>query len=206
MTDMHILLVDDSTVVRMVIAKQLEKLGLAIDVAGDGLEAVAKVKDNHYDIIFMDIMMPRMDGLEATKQIRQIEQIGDLKKSIIVGVTGYVNRSECIAAGMDDFMFKPVTIEQLKKTIKQWRPDWSPSTKPHPTHLFTDENTLVKSIDTGDERIAALRSRLGYDTSGNSMAGKVKTDSDGGGSATTGTDPANQSVTNKDKTVQDKQG
>jgi len=162
MTDVHILLVDDSKVVRMVIAKQLEKLGCTVDIAGDGLEAVAAAKQKRYDMIFMDVMMPMMDGLEATKQIRQIEQASGAKRAVIVGVTGYVNRAECISAGMDDFIFKPVTIEQLKSTVKQWCPECALSAEPSPAHLFGDETRAAEGDETTEERIAALKKTLGY--------------------------------------------
>ena len=133
MTNIRVLLVDDSTIVRMVIAKQLEVLGLITDTAADGLLAVEAVRANNYDLIFMDVMMPNLDGMEATKQIRAMEaeqakETGghaDKKRSVIVGVTGYTNRADCINAGMDDFLFKPVTIQQLKDAILRWCPEAS---------------------------------------------------------------------------------
>ena len=130
MTNIRLLLVDDSNIVRMVIAKQLEVLGLITDTAADGLLAVEAVKANDYDLIFMDVMMPNLDGMEATKQIRELEaeqvkargENPDKKRTVIVGVTGYTNRSDCLNAGMDDFLFKPVTIQQLKEAIERWCP------------------------------------------------------------------------------------
>jgi CheY-like chemotaxis protein len=163
MTDIQILLVDDSKVVRMVIAKQLEKIGCAVDIAGDGLEAVAAAEKKRYDMIFMDVMMPLMDGLEATKQIRQIEQAQGFKRTIIVGVTGYVNRAECIGAGMDDFIFKPVTINQLKDTVMQWCPQCELAAESASAHLFGDESNATDSDEITSERIAALKKNLGYD-------------------------------------------
>jgi len=122
MTNIRVLLVDDSNIVRMVIAKQLEVLGLITDTAADGLLAVEAAKAKDYDLIFMDVMMPNLDGMEATKQIRALEKDGK-KRTIIVGVTGYTNRTDCINSGMDDFLFKPVTIQQLKDAILLWCPD-----------------------------------------------------------------------------------
>jgi CheY-like chemotaxis protein len=166
MTKPQILLVDDSNIVRMVIAMQLEKLGLDVDLAGDGQEAVHAARSKRYDMVLMDIMMPKMDGIEATKQIRQLEQEQGFSKTIIIGVTGYVNRAECIAAGMDDFMFKPVTINQLKTIIMQWKPDWEVSNKPTSAHLFADDKAVPQPGDLTDERISDLKKRLGYDTTG----------------------------------------
>ncbi|MBS1993833.1 MAG: response regulator [Cyanobacteria bacterium SZAS LIN-2] len=125
--EIKILLVDDSHVVRMVIARQLEVLGLVVDTAADGLLAVKAVSESEkdYDLILMDVMMPVMDGMEATKQIRAVQKERAAKQPVIVGVTGYTNRSECLDAGMDDFLFKPVTIEQLKGVLKQWLPQAS---------------------------------------------------------------------------------
>jgi CheY-like chemotaxis protein len=147
----------------MVIPKQLEKLGLSTELAEDGLQAVAAVKVNAFDLIFMDVMMPNMDGLEATKQIREFERKAGRQRTVIVGVTGYTNRAECIAAGMDDFMCKPVTIEQLKGTIKNWYPDWALPQTSGPSHLFADEKAPLETSDLTDQRIAELKSRLGYD-------------------------------------------
>jgi len=130
MTNIRVLLVDDSNIVRLVIAKQLEVLGLITDTAADGLLAVEAVKANDYDLIFMDVMMPNLDGMEATKQIRELEaeqardkgENADKKRTVIVGVTGYTSRTDCLNAGMDDFLFKPVTIQQLKDAIERWCP------------------------------------------------------------------------------------
>jgi CheY-like chemotaxis protein len=162
MSSIHILLVDDSKVVRMVIAKQLEKLGFSTDIAEDGNKAVDSVKGTAYDLIFMDVMMPEMDGLEATKQIRQFEQAEGRMPTIIIGITGYTNRAECIAAGMDDFMFKPVTIEQLKGTIKHWHPDETLPTSAAPASLFTDDAASTEQTEQTAQRIEDLKKRLGF--------------------------------------------
>jgi CheY-like chemotaxis protein len=163
MLNVQILLVDDSNIVRMVIAKQLERVGFSTDEAEDGNIAVAKVKEKEYDLIFMDVMMPNLDGMEATKQIRQFEQESGREPSIIIGVTGYTNRADCIASGMDDFMFKPVTIEQLKGTIQHWLPDVTMPATPALTNLFTDNNTPASASELTDQRIEDLKRRLGYE-------------------------------------------
>jgi CheY-like chemotaxis protein len=163
MDKLHILLVDDSKVVRLVIAKQLEKLGFVTDIAEDGLTAVAAVKEKAYDLIFMDVMMPNMDGLEATKQIRQFEQEQGRKRTIVIGVTGYTNRAECITAGMDDFLFKPVTIEQLKQSIGHWHPGAPLKTTAAHASLFAEDDATAEASELTDQRIADLKRRLGYD-------------------------------------------
>jgi CheY-like chemotaxis protein len=162
MNSRHILLVDDSNIVRMVIAKQLEKLGFVTALADDGQIAVDAVREKAFDLIFMDVMMPNMDGMEATKQIRQLEQEAGRKPSIIIGVTGYTNRAECFAAGMDDFMFKPVTIEQLRSAINQWLPDSQLPTTANQPHLFADQDGRSETSDATAKRIDDLKLRLGF--------------------------------------------
>jgi len=159
MNNFKILLVDDSPIVRMVISKQLEVLGLTINLAEDGLLAVAAVEETAFDLIFMDVMMPNMDGLEATKQIRNIEAEEKRRPTIIIGVTGYTNRTDCIAAGMDDFLFKPVTIEQLKGSIKQWLPDEGSVTK---SPRITNHNISINTSALAEQRLADLKLRLGF--------------------------------------------
>ena len=164
MNNLKILLVDDSAVVRLVIAKQLETIGFVIDTAEDGEVAVAAVKAKEYDIIFMDVMMPKLDGLQATTQIRFFEIEAGRQPVPIIGVTGYTNRSECIDAGMNDFLFKPVTTEQLKGAIKNWYPEIElPAATPLSSLLAErDENTLIAPAALAAQRLADLKKRLGF--------------------------------------------
>ena len=123
-TELHggtILVVEDNRINQKVLSHQLINLGYAIDVAENGEEAVAKVKSRRYDLIFMDVQMPVMDGFQATEQIRGL---GEDSSSIpIVAVTANAFQSErdkCFSSGMDDYLTKPVDKDRLKEAVRKW--------------------------------------------------------------------------------------
>jgi CheY-like chemotaxis protein len=112
---LRILLVDDNAVNLKVTSLMLKKLGYQADIATNGIEAIEAFEDQSYDIVLMDIQMPKMNGIEATKIIRQRWH----QNSKIIIVTAYTNYHEaCIDAGADDFLIKPFRIEDLRETIK----------------------------------------------------------------------------------------
>jgi CheY-like chemotaxis protein len=112
---LSILLVDDLEVNRKVGSLMLKKLGYKANLAKNGIEAIDSLKRKCYDIVFMDIEMPEMDGLEATKIIRQ--QMHSWPK--IIALTALHNsRDICLDAGADDFLTKPISIEMLKNAIE----------------------------------------------------------------------------------------
>lgn len=118
-----ILLAEDNLVNQKVASMVITRLGHSVDVAGNGLEALDKFKQNQYDLILMDIMMPEMDGLEATMAIREIEKNDGSKKPIrIIALTANAmreDRERCMAAGMDDYLSKPFKPEDLEKVLPQ---------------------------------------------------------------------------------------
>jgi signal transduction histidine kinase/CheY-like chemotaxis protein/ligand-binding sensor domain-containing protein len=116
-----ILVVEDNRINQKVLSHQLINLGYAIEVAENGEEAVEKVKNRHYDLIFMDVQMPVMDGFQATQQIRKLGQ--DSSSIPIVAVTANAFQSErekCFATGMDDYLTKPVDKDLLKEALRRW--------------------------------------------------------------------------------------
>jgi two-component system sensor histidine kinase/response regulator len=115
-----VLIVEDNEVLRKLFQTQLKHLKLSGDEAMNGQEAVDKVSQNEYGMILMDVSMPVMDGLEATKLIRQFEQSNKRKRVPIIAVTGISDRESCLAAGMDDFMTKPFLLEHLRASTAKW--------------------------------------------------------------------------------------
>jgi CheY-like chemotaxis protein len=119
--DMTILLAEDNLVNQKVALLMLKKLGYKADVVSNGREAVQALQRKHYDVILMDVQMPEMDGLEATRAIS--EMILE-KRPKILAMTAYAldgDREICLNAGMDGYISKPVQIEELRSALE--RPD-----------------------------------------------------------------------------------
>jgi len=114
---LNILLVEDNKMNQKLIVKMLSKLGCKIDIADDGVIGVEKVKAYNYDMIFMDMQMPNMNGVDATKEIRHWSTIP------IVAMTanaGECDRNACIDAGMNDYLAKPVSKKSIVTIIHKW--------------------------------------------------------------------------------------
>ena len=122
---MHILLADDNLVNQKVARRLFEQMGYHIDIAGDGAEAIEAIRQHPYDMIFMDVQMPEMNGLEATQRVREIEKGSGKPASIIIAMTASAmagDREKCIQAGMDDYLSKPVRPDAVQVTLKRWGP------------------------------------------------------------------------------------
>jgi signal transduction histidine kinase/CheY-like chemotaxis protein len=120
---LRILVVEDNAVNQKVAIRMLQKLGFRCDVAGNGLEAVDALKRCRYDLVFMDCQMPEMDGYEATQEIRKLE--GKDHHTPIVAMTAEAlqgDREKCIAAGMDDYVAKPIQQGELVRVTSQYLP------------------------------------------------------------------------------------
>ena len=112
-----VLLAEDNPVNQIVAVKMLEKLGCKVDLARDGAEVVAMAERARYDVIFMDVQMPVFDGLEATRRIRAR---GHGKMARIVAMTANAmsgDRERCLAAGMDDYLAKPISMKGLERAL-----------------------------------------------------------------------------------------
>jgi CheY-like chemotaxis protein len=121
--DLKILLVDDNKVNQRLGILIFSQLGLKCDVASDGKEALEMVQQKEYDLIFMDMQMPVMDGLESTKLIRAFEKDSEtLHRALIIALTGselIENKEACLEVGMDDFIEKPIRAEKLNKFVSR---------------------------------------------------------------------------------------
>ncbi|BAN35886.1 integral membrane sensor hybrid histidine kinase [Sulfuricella denitrificans skB26] len=118
---LRILVVDDNEINRKLNLILLRQWGVAVDEAADGVAAMAACGRQHYDLILMDVHMPTMDGIEATRRIRMLQEGG--KQTPIVALTANAlsgDRERYLAAGMDDYLEKPLTEEALRKAIEKW--------------------------------------------------------------------------------------
>jgi signal transduction histidine kinase/DNA-binding response OmpR family regulator len=118
----RILLAEDNAVNQKLAVRLLERMGLSADVVGDGRAAVDRLAEGEYDVVLMDVQMPELDGLEATRRIR--DQWPD-RKVRIIGLTANAmagDREACLAAGMDDYVSKPIRPEELEAAIAKARP------------------------------------------------------------------------------------
>ena len=116
-TQLRILLVEDNAVNQMLAMSMLQKLGFPADLAKDGEEGVEKVRTGGYDLVLMDMQMPRMDGLAATRAIR--DMIG-IRQPRIVALTANAmdsDRQACVDAGMNDFLSKPFQVAELQEKL-----------------------------------------------------------------------------------------
>lgn len=116
---LSILIAEDNLVNQKLAIRVLEKLGYQPDLAKNGKEAVAAVQHKYYDIILMDIQMPELDGMEATRQIRKNANY----QPVIIALTANAmqgDKESCLKAKMDDYMHKPFQLAQLSDTLRQW--------------------------------------------------------------------------------------
>jgi CheY-like chemotaxis protein len=119
----RVLVAEDNVVNQKVAGLMLQRLGLRPDFAANGHEAVEMVAMAPYDLIFMDCQMPQMDGYEAAREIRRREGSG--RRAAIVAMTAEAmagSRENCLAAGMDDYIAKPVKPSDLLGKLERWAP------------------------------------------------------------------------------------
>jgi CheY-like chemotaxis protein len=113
---LRLLLAEDSVVNQKVVLKMLERLGYRADVVANGLEVLDAVRRQTYDVLFLDVQMPEMDGFEAARRLR----LSDARPRI-VGMTALAmagDRERCLEAGMDDYISKPVRPEELQRALE----------------------------------------------------------------------------------------
>ena len=120
---LRVLAVDDVRVNLIVIEKMLDSLGYHVETASNGVEAVAAVKASPFDMIFMDIQMPEMDGFEATRCIRALDiEHAAIPIVAITANTQESDRDACIETGMNDFIAKPFVKKQLVTLLERYFP------------------------------------------------------------------------------------
>jgi CheY-like chemotaxis protein len=117
---LKILLTEDNMINQKVATRILDRMGYRADVAGNGLESIDCLRRQNYDIVLMDVQMPVMDGLEASRRIRQSDDISNI---YIVAMTANAmsgDREKCMEAGMNDYITKPIRIEQLQAALEKF--------------------------------------------------------------------------------------
>lgn len=119
--ELSILLAEDNFINQKIALLTFSKTGISIDVASNGKQAVEMYQQKSYDLILMDLQMPVMDGLEATRQIRNVEK-NSTHRAYIIALTAsslYEKKDECLEAGMDNIMEKPLQEQALQELISK---------------------------------------------------------------------------------------
>jgi PAS domain S-box-containing protein len=151
----RILIAEDNAVMQELALRQVQRLGLEADLVSNGKEALAASRSTSYSLILMDCQMPEMDGYEATLLIRQEEAARGGHIPIIAMTASAMkgDRENCIAAGMDDYLSKPVGQEQLYRLLEKWLPDTV-----HPTKIDSELSVtkVMEEIPINCEELAAL--------------------------------------------------
>ena len=159
-TGMKILLAEDNVINQKVAVRMFERFGHRVDVVANGLEAVEALSRIPYDLVFMDCQMPEMDGLEATRVIRERERSSSHRTPIIAMTANAMqgDREQCLRAGMDDYVSKPVTSDALAAVFARWGRSVpaeeavlgdSPSTRPLDAGVFASLQELSGEDDPG---------------------------------------------------------
>ncbi len=150
----RVLLAEDNRINQKVAFELLRRYGLEADLAADGFEALEALDRAHYDLVLMDLHMPRLDGLEATARIRQRETTAGGPRLPIVAVTADAiqgDRERCLAAGMDDYLSKPMGAADLERVLQRWLPE-------------SDLPAAIGNTESVDrETLTALHELLGCD-------------------------------------------
>ena len=124
LSTIRILLVEDNAINQRVASAMLNKLGFTIDIAANGIEAIDALRQTAYSLVIMDLQMPLMGGLEATREIRKMESGILISSDIpIIAMTANATQQDkknCLNAGMNDFISKPVTMPTLKELLNKW--------------------------------------------------------------------------------------
>jgi CheY-like chemotaxis protein len=136
---LRILLAEDNAVNQRLASRLLEKRGHSVVVAGNGRAALEALEKHHFDLVFMDVQMPVMDGFEATAAIRKKEGAGGIRLPV-VALTAHAmkgDREKCLAGGMDGYLSKPIRSQELDEVLRGYL-------TPRPETKETQESTLSK--------------------------------------------------------------
>lgn len=119
--DLKVLLAEDHPINQQVLLNQLSLLGIEADLAENGEQVLELLNDRHYDLVFMDCQMPKLDGYATTEELRKRE--GNDRHTTVIALTAHAmpsDRQKCLSAGMDDYISKPITQEELAFKLQTW--------------------------------------------------------------------------------------
>jgi CheY-like chemotaxis protein len=119
----RVLVAEDDPVNQTVIARSLERAGCDADIVGDGEQALRALSERHYDLVLMDCQMPVIDGYEATRELRRREGSGH--HTPVIAMTAHAMdgaAEDCLQAGMDDYLSKPLRRDRLNEALRRWIP------------------------------------------------------------------------------------
>jgi CheY-like chemotaxis protein/HPt (histidine-containing phosphotransfer) domain-containing protein len=143
---LSILVAEDNVISQKLAVAIFDGLGYRIDIAVNGLQAVNKVKENQYDLLFMDVQMPEMDGFEATRII-----LRDLRQPpVIIAMTAFAlegDREKCLEAGMSDYISKPILVEEIVEKLQRWgKGEQQETGTTASVHSVPDANLLDQNV------------------------------------------------------------
>jgi len=169
----RVLLVEDNAINQQVAVELLEQFDCVVEVAGDGLEALEQVQKSNFEIVFMDVQMPKMDGLEATREIRKLasqSDLGHLSAIPIIAMTAHAlvgDYEKSIAAGMNDHLTKPLDPALILKALLKWiKPKEISKEAQAPTHV----QTPTASIQTPTVPLEGIDSETALERMGGNRA------------------------------------
>jgi signal transduction histidine kinase/DNA-binding response OmpR family regulator len=152
----RILVVDDNATNQQVAFSILKKMGFHADMVGNGKEAIKALEYINYDLVFMDVQMPEMDGYEATAQIRSLESAVCNHLVPVIAMTAHAmkgDRERCLEAGMNDYLTKPVTGHRMSEILLKWLPSLgqartlSPEAESNTDAAVSDESEFMQNKD-----------------------------------------------------------
>jgi CheY-like chemotaxis protein len=162
-----LLLVEDNPVNREVAINMLETLRCTVAVAVNGQQAVEKIKEQDFDLVLMDCEMPVMDGYETTEAIRKWEsEKADSRRTPIVALTAHAlaeDRQRCLAVGMDDYLTKPYTMDELRRRVGRWITSASIASQALPLHSAGENIALGESEHDNVIQFQTLESIVSLD-------------------------------------------